>query len=233
MKRFAATLMTLLIIPAAIALPMPNVDARYDLNKGILGLGTAHFSLTPMADWGDECYRYAYVAKPTGMAKLFIGTIRETSDFCVVNEQIRVRRYAFSRADRAKDDYTLEFDLDQGEARTDKGIVQTFEGAATDRLSLQLVVQRWVISRNGIPGEAELSVQQVEDDRVRTYRFAITGRETVKAGGRKVETVRVERVDSPDKSVRFWMDPRDGWRVVKVEHIEDGSSQFTMTLKAP
>jgi hypothetical protein len=214
------------------ALPMPEVDARYDLQKGFLGLGTARFSLTPEPELGEDCYRYAYVATPTGMAKLFIGEIRETSEFCMVDDALRVQRYAFSRADRPKGDYTLEFDLDTGVARTGDGRSQTFEGAATDRLSLQLVVQRWVIARNGVPGDTELSVQQVEDDRVRTYRFAITGRETVKVDGRKVETVRVERVDRPDKSVRFWMDPRDGWRVVQVEHIEDGSTQFTMTLRS-
>lgn len=231
MKRIIAALAMVLAGTALQAQPMPEVNAEYTLHKGFLTLGTARFSLEPMPDAGDSCYRYAYVARPTGMAKLFIGRIEETSEFCYVDGLLRPSVYRFAREDRPEGDYTLRFDFAEQQARTDKGQVQTFEGPATDRLSLQLVVQRWVITRNGVPGPQELPVQQVEDDRVKTYRFRITGRETVKVDGRKIETVRVERVDDPDKSVRFWMDPLDGWRVVQVEHIEDGSTQFTMELK--
>jgi hypothetical protein len=204
---------------------MPRVDAQYTLSRGALTLGKASFSLQPLE---GDCYRYAYTAMPSGLARMFIGEIREVSEFCEVEGELQPQRYAFSRADRPKGDYVLRFDLEKGEAATEDGRVQRFEGPVIDRLALQLKVQRWVMAQGGQPGAAEYSVTQVEDDRVRTYRFRIMARETLRLGGRDIATVRVERVDTDKRSIRIWAAPADDYQVVQVEHIEDGKVQFRM-----
>jgi hypothetical protein len=204
---------------------MPRVDAQYTLSRGVLTLGKARFSLQ---ETEDGCYHYAYTATPTGLARMFIGEIREVSEFCEVDGVLQPRRYAFSRADRPEGDYRLDFDLEHGQATTDDGRVQTFDGDVIDRLALQLKVQRWVMAQGGEPGEAEYSVTQVEDDRVRTYRFRIMARETLRLDRREIETVRVERVDTEKRSIRIWAAPADDYQIVQVEHIEDGKVQFRM-----
>lgn len=223
MPAFLAVLLTALA-PLAGA-EMPRVDAQYTLSRGVLTLGKAAFVLQPME---DDCYHYAYTATPTGLARMFIGEIREVSEFCEVDGVLQPRRYAFSRADRPEGDYLLDFDLEHGQATTDDGRVQTFDGEVIDRLALQLKVQRWVMAQGGEPGEAEYSVTQVEDDRVRTYRFRIMARETLRLDRREIETVRVERVDTDKRSIRIWAAPADDYQIVQVEHIEDGKVQFRM-----
>jgi hypothetical protein len=221
----------LLLLPALLHAAEPRLAetrATYLLERGALTLGTADFNLTRAA---DDCYRYEYVARPQGIAKLFIGNIREVSDFCMVDGRIQSRRFSFSRADRAKDDYVLEFDLDKGEARTDRGQVQRFEGYALDRLVMQLAVQQWVLVRGGEPGPEEFSVTKVEDDRIKTYRFRIVARETLLLGGAEVPTVRVERTDDPKKSVRFWLDPARDYLAVRVEQTKGGDTQLRMVLQ--
>lgn len=204
---------------------MPRVDADYTLSRGALSLGRANFSLTEL---GNDCFRYAYDARPSGLARMFIGEINEISEFCVVDDQIQPRMFSFRRADRARDNYVLHFDLSKNEARTEDGRVQSFEGPVIDRLALQLVVQRWVMAQQGVPSDQEFSVTQVEDDRIRTYRFRIMAREALRIGNQTIDTVRVERVDSDRRSIRIWAAPADDWQVVQVEHIEKGSVQFRM-----
>lgn len=219
------------VFTAALALGatarLPSVDARYTLTRGPLTIGTAESSLQAL---GGDCYRYAYSARPRGVARMFIGEVAEVSEFCLVNDEFQPRFYSFTRADKPSENYVLHFDLAKGEARTEDGRVQTFEGPVTDRLSLQLKVQRWVMQRRGIPSEEEFSVTQVEDDRIRTYRFRIMAREALEIGGRTIDTVRVERVDSDRRSIRIWAAVADDWRIVRVEHIERGSVQFRMQI---
>lgn len=223
--------LTLLLLPALLHAAQPQLEetrATYVLERGALTLGTAEFTLSRA---GEDCYRYEYIARPQGLAKLFIGDIREVSEFCMVDSRIQPRRFSFSRADRTKDNYVLEFDLDKGEARTDKGQVQRFEGYALDRLVLQLAVQQWVLARGGEPGPEEFAVTKVENDRIKTYRFRIVARETLLLGGAEVPTVRVERIDDPKKSVKFWLDPARAYLAVRVEQTKGGDTQLRMVLQ--
>ena len=62
------------------ATKLKPVESRYELHMGPLTLGDARFSLEPT---GEDCYRYQYIAMPQGIAKMFVGSIHEISDFCM------------------------------------------------------------------------------------------------------------------------------------------------------
>ena len=70
----------------------------------------------------------------------------------------------------------------------------------------------------------------VDDDRVKTYRFAVIGRERIETAAGSFETLRVERVDDPRKSYRYWLAPSRDYVPVKIEHLKDGKVELRMNL---
>lgn len=224
-----AGLVCLLGSMSAHAQELAASDLSYVLSRGMLTLGEARFQLKPVEGKGD-CYRYEYRAKPKGVARLLIGELRERSDFCLVDGDVRSQHFEFRRADKPAGDFNLEFDWDKEVVRSTKGELRQLTGDMMDRLVMQLAVQRWVIEQRGQPGPEKFSVTKVEDDRAKTYHFRITGKETVQVPAGAFETVRVERVDDPKKSTRFWVAPDKGYMLVRVEQLKDGDEQLKMQL---
>lgn len=214
--------------PAAAGALTP-LDAHYVLSRGVLTLGTARFQLNPAG--ADGCWRYEYQANPTGLARLFIGEVNERSEFCVVDGEVRSSSFEFRRADDPSKNFSLEFDWTARTVRSSGGEMRQIEGGMVDRLAMQIAIQRWVKARSGHPGAEELSVTQVEDKRAKVYRFRITGREMIESPAGKFDTVRVERVDDPKKSTRFWLAPGADYRAVRVEQTRKGDEQFKMLLQ--
>lgn len=203
-------------------------DARYVLSRGMVGLGEAHFRLTPQGAPG--CWRYEYKAEPSMLARMFIGIVSERSDFCIVNGAVLSQQFVFKRADKSADDFTLDFNWKDRVVRSSVGEMRALENGMVDRLAMQIAVQNWVVQRGGVAGPEEIAVSKVEDDRVKTYRFRIMGRETIKTPAGSFDTVRVERVGDPKKSTRFWLAPSRDWLAVKVEQTKGGSEQLKMLL---
>lgn len=206
----------------------PNT-ATYVLTRGMLTLGEAHFQLAPHGEAG--CWRYEYRAEPAGLARLFIGEVRERSDFCMIAGELFSQRFEFKRADKSKDDFSLSFNWKDRVVRSSAGEMRELQAGMVDRLAMQIAVQNWVVDRDGQIGPEELAVTKIERDKVRTYRFRIVGRETIRAPAGTFDTVRVERVDDPNKSTRFWLAPSRGYHAVRVEQVKDGSEQIRMLLK--
>lgn len=203
-------------------------DARYALSRGMVSLGEAHFRLAPQGAPG--CWRYEYKAEPSMLARMFIGNVSERSDFCIVNGVVLSQQFAFKRTDKAGDNFTLDFNWKDRVVRSSVGEMRALEDGMVDRLAMQIAVQNWVVQRQGVVGPEEIAVSKVEDDRVKTYRFRITGKEIVKTPAGSFDTVRVERVGDPKKSTRFWLAPSRDWMAVKVEQTKGGSEQLKMLL---
>lgn len=219
-------------IPAPASPPASSLvphDIAYTLSRGRLTLGDARFRLAQ--EGGKNCWRYEYQARPSGLARLFIGEVSERSDFCVIDGEIRSQRFEFTRADKASENFTLEFDWEQRVVRSSRGELRELQPGMIDRLAMQLAVQDWVVARGGEPGPEEVSFTKVEDDRVRAYRFAVKARENLALPSGPIATVRVERTDDKRKSTRFWLDPARDYAAVQVEQTKDGDEQFKMVAK--
>lgn len=210
------------------ATPAPST-ATYLLSRGMLTLGEAHFRLAPHGEAG--CWRYEYRAEPTGLARLFIGEVSERSDFCMIAGELLSQRFEFRRADKSEDDFSLSFNWKDRVVRSSAGEMRELQAGMVDRLAMQIAVQNWVIDRGGQVGPDEIAVTKIDKNKVRTYRFRIVGRETIRAPAGSFDTVRVERVGDPKKSTRFWLAPSRGYLAVRVDQVKGGSEQIEMLLK--
>lgn len=229
MKRWLFGCSLLLVMSAASAANLVANDNNYVLSRGGLNLGEARFRLAP--EGASGCWRYEYKAKPSGLARLFIGELSERSDFCVVEGQIRSHRFEYHRSDKSSEDFTLDFDWSERVVRSSRGELRELKTEMIDRLAMQIAIQQWVIERKGEPGPEEFSITKVEDSKVRIYRFRITGRETLEVPAGRFETVRVERSDDTRRFTRFWLAPERGYGAVRVEQSKDGDEQIKMLLK--
>lgn len=209
------------------ATPQPS-DATYVLSRGMITLGEARFRLEAV---NADCWRYEYVAKPSGLARLFIGEVTERSDFCMADGKVLSQSFAFTRADKPRDDFKLSFNWKDAVVRSSAGVMRPLETGMVDRLAMQIAVQNWVIDRGGEPGPEEFTVSKVEDDRVKAYRFRITGKEQVETPAGSFDTVKVERVDDPKKSTISWLAPARGYLAVQVQQTRKGDEQLKMQLK--
>lgn len=232
LHRWAQSLMLLCAVslPAAAGAATINPsDVTYVLSRGVLTLGEARFWLKPHGEPG--CWRYQYVAEPSGLARLFIGEVSERSDFCVVDNELRSQSFEFKRADKSEDNFSLAFNWKDGTVRSSGGEMRALEAGMVDRLAMQIVLQNWVIDRQGQPGPEEITVRKIENKKVHAYRFRIASRETLQTSAGKLETVRVDRVDDPKKTTRFWLAPSRGYVAVRVEQLKNGDEQLKMTIK--
>lgn len=212
---------------AAAAEPrLPDLDLTYAAEWNGIKLGD--IMVTLKAGEGADCYRYESRAEPVGMVRMFYGKPRETSEFCIAAGKVVPRRFSYQRGD---DSFTLDFDLPGGKVRDGQGRERDIPANAQDRFGLQQAMRLWVISNGGKPDPGEVEFALVDDDRVRHYRFAITGRETLKLPAGTFETVKVERVDNPDRISRYWVAPGAQWMPVKVESGRDGKIQLRMELR--
>lgn len=216
-----------LVGSAQAATPQPS-DATYVLSRGMITLGEARFRLESV---DANCWRYEYVAKPSGLARLFIGEVTERSDFCMADGKVLSQTFAFTRADKPKDDFSLAFNWKDAVVRSSAGVMRPLETGMVDRLAMQIAVQNWVIDRSGEPGPEEFTVSKVEDDRVKAYRFRITGEERIETPAGTFDTVKVERVDDPKKSTISWLAPTRGYLAVQVQQTRKGDEQLKMQLK--
>lgn len=247
MRRAAATLLLLTALGVASADELPGLPAApaaaeggvlaqrsdsYDVTWKGVGMGRGTISLTPL-DAG--CYRLRSTTTPIALARWLYGSPSETSEFCVVDGQVRPNRFAYVLDDGAHDNFTLDFDWSRNTVKSIKGSdvrVRDLTGPAYDRFVMQVVIRQWVSEHAGDEGRPEREFTMVDDKQIRAYRFAIVGRETVTTPAGRFSAVRVERTDNPKKSSRFWLAPERNWAPVRIEQIDRGKQQVLMELRS-
>jgi hypothetical protein len=208
---------------------LPELNLAYAAAWNGIRLGDIMVTLRPGA--GDDCYRYESTSDPVGMVKVFYGKPRELSEFCVQRGKVVPKRFAY---ERGKDGFTLDFDAAAGKVRDGKGRERDMPANAQDRFGLQQAVRLWVLANDARPNpEASVEFALVDEERIRVYRFAITGRERLELPAGAFDTVKVERVDNPNRISRYWIAPEVGWMPVKVESGKNGQVQLRMELRKP
>ena len=232
--KFAQLIVT---VAAAVSAPCPGAepvklkphDSVYELHMGPLTLGDAKFSLTPGE--AENCYRYQYAATPQGIARLFVSQIREITDFCATGSGLQSQHFEFHRADRAAKDYVLDFDWDRKVMRGGDPAEQKLPPGTLDRLAIQQAVRLWVMAHvadDKPPGDVEFSM--ADRTRVTTYKFALGRREQIKVPAGTFDTIIVQRVDDPKKTMRFWIAPERDYTPVKVVQDQEGQPELRMLL---
>lgn len=206
---------------------------RYTVQWGDISLGEGTISLKPIA---GNCYHYESTTKPVAIVRWTYGAPRETSEFCFENGEVRSRRFEFFNDKRSKDNFTLDFDWSAGKVKMIHGGTVTLRDlteATYDRFVVREAVRVWAMRHPDIASRPEQTFTMVDDDRIRSYRFAIVGQERVTTPAGTFDTVRVERVDDPNKSYRYWLAPSRNYVPVKIEHIRKGKVELRMDLLGP
>ena len=226
-KRACAALLALLATGVAVAAEpkLPELKLRYSAAWGNTTLGEIVITLAP--EGPSNCYRYRSTTNPIGIVRWFYGKPRETSEFCVAGGKIVPKRFEYE----ARDGFKLEFDAAAGKVKDGKGRARDIPANAQDRFGLQQAVRLWAIA-NASSKDASVEFALVDEDRVRTYRFGITGREKLVIPAGTFDTVKIERIDNPRRISRYWIAPERDWMPVKVESGKDGKVQLRMELKA-
>jgi hypothetical protein len=196
---------------------LPEIDVTYDVSWNGMHLGQASIVVT----------------NPVGMVRMFYGRPREISRFCVREGRVVPQRFVFEANDK-EDSFTLEFDMAAGTVSGGlRKKPKPVPANAQDRFGLQQAVRLWVLERLRTPNPDAATVEftMVDDSRIKTYRFAITGRESVEVPAGTFDAVIVQRVDDPNKSSKFWLARERDYMPVKVEQIKGGSADLRMVLR--
>lgn len=229
--RAAAALALLLAAQAAHAVEakLTEFTATYTVSWNGISLGDATMTLKAA---GGDCYAYQSVTNPVGIVRMFYGSPYDLSEFCVVNGKVVPKRFQYIRSRNSGENYTLEFDMARGKVRDQAGAERDIPANAQDRFGMHQAVRLWLLGRlrEKEPGAEPYDVAQVDDHRIREYRFAITGRETIEIPAGKFDTILIQRVDDPKKTVKFWIAPNRDYMPVKVEQIR-GSTEVRLQLK--
>jgi hypothetical protein len=209
--------------------PLPEFSSTYTVSWNGISLGDATISLK--ATQPENCYVYESATDPIGIVRLFYGAPNDISEFCVVNGKVVPKKFQFINPKDQGAGFTLEFDMKALSVRDGKGGERDIPANAQDRFSLQQAVRLWLLQRlkEKDPGAESVEFASVDDKKVRVYRFAITGREPIDIPAGHFETMLIQRVDDPKKSVKFWLAPERGYMPVKVE--QSGKVDVKMVLK--
>ncbi len=216
-------LILLLALPlGSAAQALKPFQAEYRLFRGDMNLGKATVALGPTEQAG--CFDYHYVAKPSFLVRMFTGKISERSQFCLRDNQLVPRSYRYHRGGVGSKDenYELRFDPEGGVVTDDRGSQRDLPAGAVDRLLVQIAARRLV---DGVTLPLDdrrraIEVTVVEDDRMKTYEIAVMGHETLTVPAGTFETIRVERINDPKKTTRFWVAPALHYQLVRMEQVK-------------
>ncbi len=214
--------------PAAAEGVLAPFVAEYDVRYGRMAVGT---SRTELAETGGR-WSMETTSTASGFARIIAaGTLRQRSDFDLLADGPRPRRYAFDDGtDRTGRDVTLEFDWRAGRVRgtaEDAPVdLATVEGLQ-DAASMQaLVLARLRAGRE--PG----TIAMIEKDKVKYYRYTLLRRETLKTAVGEVETVVYRSArDGSDRETLTWHAPALGYAAVLAEQRIDGKRGFQTLIR--
>ncbi len=231
MKRLILGMCLLAGTHTALAGRLDPFTADFHLYRGDSTLGTAQVSLQKLE---DGCYVHSYVAKPSWLFRWATGKISERSEFCQVGEHLQPRSFRYHRSGVGAGDenFSLSFDPDARTVTDHAGTTREWPDGGVDRLMVQLEALRLVDGMRFPVQERLLQVTVIDDDRIKEYTLAVTGEETISVPAGEFRTIRVERINDPKKTTRFWVAPELGYRLVKVEQQRRDDPVLGFALKS-
>ncbi|MBX6421132.1 MAG: DUF3108 domain-containing protein [Nevskia sp.] len=238
MKRRGRWLLPLLTLTAALgavradegdAATLAPFDHWYDTSWGGIGVGQMEVRL--QADGTQAgCYRYSALSHPTGLVAALYGSPNQESRFCLVDGRIRSRHFDSVLPGDDQQSYVLSFDWDQHTVTDENGKTREIPDDAIDSLALQLAVRLWVEAHAADAQPPLASFTMVDQKNLTHYQFRLAGRERVDTPAGSFDTLRLERIDHPDKRGRFWLAPALDYLPVRIETKNGGRPTVTLIL---
>lgn len=214
---------------AAGAAPLAEFESVYAVSWGGLPVGDARVALK--ADAGEGCYIYTTTTRPVGFVKALYGSPNQASHFCVRDGRVRSQRFESVLEGDDKQSYTLAFDYAQHRVTDENAQTREIPDEAVDSFSLQQAVRLWAAAHaeDKQPPIGEFTM--VDRKNFTHYQFRIAGRETVSTPAGEFDTLRIERIDNPDKVGLFWVAPARDYLPVRIETRNGGKPAVLLSLK--
>ncbi len=208
---------------------LPALNLVYSVNYGGIGAGEADVSLKP--DTKTGCYVYETRTRPVGFIKMLFGSPNQVSRFCVEAGVVRSQRFESVLEKDKEQSYVLDFDYAKRQVTDENGVVREIPAEAVDSFALQQAVRLWVAKHaaDASPPVAEFTM--VDRKNLTHYQLKLAGRETIKTPAGNFDTVRLERIDNPDKIGRFWLAAERDWMPVKIQTKSGSKPAVVLTLK--
>ena len=214
--------------PSIMPAPLPNLDFRYDVSWGAFGVGEMQVKLDPSGE--PDCYRYQTISHPSALVAALYGSPNQTSLFCVHDGHIRSHHFESLLPSDEKQSYKLDFDWDKHVVTDGNGRVRTIPDDAIDSFALQQAVRLWVLAHAGDADPPIAEFTMVDNNNLTHYKFKFTGREKVETPAGSFDTLRLERIDNPNKVGRFWVAPKRNYMPVIIETKNGGKPTVRMEL---
>lgn len=209
--------------------PLPMLDYVYAVSWGGIGVGDADVQLKPDAQSG--CYRYTTATKPVGFIRALYGSPNQSSRFCVQDGRVRSQRFESVLEGDEKQSYTLAFDYDKHTVTDENGLVRVIPDEAIDSFSLHQAVRLWASAHAKDASATTGEFTMVDRKNLTHYQFRVAGHEMVKTPAGEFDTVKLERIDNPDKIGRFWLAPARDYMPVRIETKSGSKPTLLLTLK--
>lgn len=166
-------------------------------------------------------------------AKNWLGEVRETALFNWQSCTPQSSYYGYMRKGLGQlKEASLHLDRETGIAaseRTGKPMLSyPISDAATDELSVSLALQ-CALER----GEQEIELDVADEKSLETQRFRVVGEETLKIDGKRLDTIKVQRVrgDNSARQTFMWFAPKHHFLLVQLQQ-KNKDGEHVMTLQS-
>lgn len=234
---FLGLLAALLALPAAAFgkaactspnLPLPEFQARYELEWGPLYVGKTALSLTRQRDGG---YVYQSVTHPAGVVALIRkDLITETSHFDWNCGEVRARSYAERKDDGTRERrQTIRFDWRQRRAFIDDEGRKS--SLALPRGTLDPLLAQLALSLLRSAADRAPTFPVLNNGKLEQYRFKDAGTATLDTPQGPLATVILKRPDPhTGRTLVFWLAPQLHYLPVRMQQVEPGKATISLKL---
>ncbi|WP_250464540.1 DUF3108 domain-containing protein [Microbulbifer litoralis] len=164
-------------------------------------------------------------------ADSFLADIREFSRFREQGDQLAPQHYEYHKTGLGRDRHkVLRFEPEQRRVinvRDEKRTLDNVPAGIQDKLTYQLQLALDVAA-----GRKKLQYAVADGKRIRHYKFAVSGRETIETPLGPVEAIKVERIreEDADRETTIWFAPQWDYALVKLKQQEEDGKTYQISL---
>lgn len=235
-RRLAATV-RLWLLAAAAALTsawadpsVPVFSAEYDVRINGLSVAEAQFSLSPTDKSNQYVYRQS--SRSTGLAALFgRQSVKETSRWELTDQGIRPLEYRYQREGGEDDDRNVELRFDWAHHQVENRIegqpwTMDIPDGTLDKLLVQVAM---LIDLRA--GQSEFTYPVADGGRLKHYRFAVIGEESLKLADGEYRTIKLQRTDDNRDTTYIWAAPDLNYIPVRFLKVKKSGIKYEMRLR--
>ena len=150
--------------------------------------------------------------------------------FCIKNGSVRSEHFNSVLPGDDKQSYMLNFDWDKHVVVDENGASRPLPDEAVDSFALQQAVRLWVKAHAGDANPPVAQFTMVDNKNFTHYQFRLLGHETITIAAGTFDTLKMERIDNPQKEGHFWVSPERDYMPIKIETRNGNKPSVTLEL---